>query len=172
MLLVTCTEDISGAASALFFASSSDGINWTIGNEIAPQQNGWDYNPYRGSLVQDDGNGLSWVYYSGQDASGHWHMGRVPAVLDSVESRVLTAINADSTQQTLQTNVATASAQATLAAQLGASDRILEDVSGVQKLKTYEKGTPNELIPAKTAKQPGGATLTDPSIQRLAGYRE
>lgn len=52
------------------------------------------------------------------------------------------------------------------------ADRILEDVGGVQKLKTYEKGTDTELITAKTAKQPGGAALTNPATQRLAGYQE
>lgn len=55
---------------------------------------------------------------------------------------------------------------------LAESDQILEDVAGVQKLKTYQRGTSTELLTAKTAKQPGGANLTDPATQRLAGYRE
>lgn len=52
------------------------------------------------------------------------------------------------------------------------ADQILEDDSGTQKLKTYERGTTTELIPAKTAKQPGGADLTTPTTQLLAGYEQ
>jgi hypothetical protein len=39
-------------------------------------------------------------------------------------------------------------------------------------LKTYERGTVIELIPAKTAKQPDGNDLTDPTTQLLGGYVE
>lgn len=52
------------------------------------------------------------------------------------------------------------------------ADQILEDVAGIQKLKTYKKGTSTELMTAKTAKQPGGGDLTTPTTQLLAGYRE
>ncbi len=52
------------------------------------------------------------------------------------------------------------------------ADQVLEDVSGVRKLKYYKRGTTDELIPAKTAKQTDGSDLTDPTTQRLGGYRE
>ncbi|MCC7334450.1 MAG: hypothetical protein IT422_05120 [Pirellulaceae bacterium] len=52
------------------------------------------------------------------------------------------------------------------------ADPIIELAGGVQVLRIYKRGTSTELIPAKFAKQPGGAALTDPTTQRLAGYRE
>lgn len=52
------------------------------------------------------------------------------------------------------------------------SDPVLVNDGGVYKLKTYKRGTSVEVLPAKTAKQPDGSNLTDPTTQRLAGYRE
>ncbi len=52
------------------------------------------------------------------------------------------------------------------------ADPIIELSSGVQVLRTYKRGTSDELIPAKAAKQPGGAALTNPATQQLAGFRE
>lgn len=55
---------------------------------------------------------------------------------------------------------------------LNESDQVLVNDGGVYKLKTYKRGTSVEVLPAKTAKQPDGSDLTDPTTQRLAGYRE
>ena len=52
------------------------------------------------------------------------------------------------------------------------ADQVLVNDAGVWKLKTYARGTTTEIVPAKTAKQPGGATLTDPTTQLLAGYTQ
>ena len=60
----------------------------------------------------------------------------------------------------------------TALADLLEADQVLIDEGGVQKLKTYKRGTSTELIPAKTAKQPSGVNLTDPQTQLLGGYRE
>ncbi len=58
------------------------------------------------------------------------------------------------------------------ARKLAEADQIIEELAGVQVLRTYQRGTSTELLPAKSAKQPGGAALTDPTTERLAGYRE
>ena len=67
-------------------------------------------------------------------------------------------INADATQ--------------TLHYKLAEADQVLEDDGGVQVLRTYERGTTTELVPAKTAKQTDGTDLTNPTTQRLAGYAQ
>lgn len=87
------------------------------------------------------------------------------------------AVGLDAADLTTVLDTITASAAASAAAaaavqELVESDQILEDVSGVRKLKFYRKGTSVELITAKTAKQPDGTDLTDPTTERLAGYRE
>lgn len=71
-------------------------------------------------------------------------------------------------------NIVDGSVDAQVAAlhDLVAADQMLEDVAGVRKLKYYRKGTSTELITAKTAKQPNGSDLTDPTTQLLAGYKE
>lgn len=87
-------------------------------------------------------------------------------------SAIVSAINANATQQTLQANASTAATESTAVRKLSEADVILVDSSGVQVLKTYERGTTTELIPTKTAKKTGGADLTDPTTERLAGYSE
>lgn len=52
------------------------------------------------------------------------------------------------------------------------ADQLLVLDAGVWKLRTYARGTLTEIVPEKTAKQPGGANLTDPTTQLLAGYTQ
>ena len=55
---------------------------------------------------------------------------------------------------------------------LAEADAIIEEEGGVQVINLYERGTSTKLVPTKSAKQPGGAALTNPVTQQLAGYRE
>lgn len=116
--------------------------------------------------------------------------GGSPASTDTVfmvmQADVVSAINADATQATARSNAATAATEATAAAasaataateataarKLGEADDILVLSGGVYKLEKRERGTEVLLAPAKTAKQPSGADLTDPTTERLAGYTE
>lgn len=84
----------------------------------------------------------------------------------------LDAANLTTVLDTITASAAVSASAAAAVQELVESDQILEDVSGVRKLKFYRKGTSVELITAKTAKQPDGSDLTDPTTERLAGYRE
>jgi hypothetical protein len=85
---------------------------------------------------------------------------------------VVGAVNDDAIQSTARSNAATAAAESTAIRKLSEADQRLVEVGGLQVLKTYERGTVIELIPAKTAKQPDGNDLTDPTTQLLGGYVE
>ena len=127
------------------------------------ENTGWMYGAGGHHLTFDGTSALN-----GYQAVGSAVISALRVSADSaiaVASTVVDAINADATQQTLQAN-------AEGAATLLEADQFLEDVGGTRKLKTYRRGTVEELIPAKTAKQPDGTDLTDPVTQRLAGYRQ
>ena len=51
-------------------------------------------------------------------------------------------------------------------------DPVVELSAGVYKYRVYRRATNTLLIPEKEVEQPGGAALSNPATQRLAGYRE
>lgn len=55
---------------------------------------------------------------------------------------------------------------------LAEADEVIEERAGVYVRAIYARGTSTELLPIKGAEQPGGAPLTNPVTQQLAGFRE
>ncbi|GAB5402817.1 MAG: hypothetical protein Aurels2KO_10480 [Aureliella sp.] len=88
------------------------------------------------------------------------------------ETLAVTISSANGGDSSVNVRALVASEDTTEIVNLLSADTVLEDVSGIRQLKTYQRGTSTELIPPKIAKQPDGSDLTDPTNQRLAGYQE
>lgn len=82
-----CAKDINIGNRALYYITSSDGVNWICSPKpvIYPSENGWDSSQiYRSTMIKQ--NGLYRVWYSAEDLSKKWHIGYTEGKnMDSLE---------------------------------------------------------------------------------------